>query len=500
MAATVRQSSEPSTTATTTADEVALGILAALRVSLVPVHRRIWLYIAMCTALPLGQFFGRFIADPTTTTVATAVAAATVGAATHMWLMSLNVLRSWFDRRDEHHRETEMARAILSALAQHDLYPPEVTVTGHASGYGVQLTIPRGMPREAVIKVLPAARETLRVENFSLDDAQREVPGVVHLVAVENDLLARPLEGTAPVCGVWEPHNGVYTPIPIGIDAGGRTVALPLATRAGGGRRYLVGGASGSGKNSLFTQLLIGAARMGPDQVQLWLADLKGTEFAVYTGVSERYTWTAADAVTMLEDLVAEMRARQTQLRRTGRTVWDVDSDGPFILAAVDELTVITNNSDTSLNKRGQRALVELASLSRSVGICLIVALQTPNADYIPSAARNNFDDRIAFRVANDAAAEVIIPGISKNPDANPAHIFDEVDPDTGMSLSAGVCTAEGAVGRAKRLRCWFVSTSAVPGLLMASTRGPGAPLRATNGGFESAPPTSLQGTVPARE
>lgn len=427
-----------------------------MRVCLTPIDQRLWLYAALTVFATVGRQLAELATEPRHGMILACTIAASTGALIHTWIRTRPRLQPWFARRVRLRHERHTAHALIDALDHCRLETPAVTVDTLDVGHSATIAIPPGRTRDDVHAQLPAIREQLGLQAVTVDDRTRPAPGTVTVLLIADDALAQPLACPAPVIDGWAPHRGAYTWIPVGLDAAGRTIAFPLATREGGGRRFLIGGASGSGKNSFFTQMLLGAVTMGADQAHLWLADLKGTEFAPFAAWADRYETNASTVVAMLDDLTTEMQRRQVRLREAGRNTWDVDSDGPLIVAVIDELTVITNNADPALTKRGERALVQLASLSRSVGISLMVALQTPNVDYIPSAARNNFDDRIAFRVVNDAAAEVIIPGVTKLPDVNPAAIYDEIDSDTGISLSAGICAAEGVNGRARLMRCWY--------------------------------------------
>ncbi|GAB3989917.1 FtsK/SpoIIIE domain-containing protein [Actinoallomurus acanthiterrae] len=226
-------------------------------------------------------------------------------------------------------------------------------------------------------------------------------PGFVWLELVRRDALATPLPAL-PVPG--SEHEVDLTALPVGK----REDASPWLLRLLG-THVLIAGATGAGKGSILWSLiraLLPAMRAG--LVQVWGLDPKRMELAFGRGIFNRYSDDASGGmVELLEAAVAEMHKRAARFGGVTRTFLATVAD-PFIVVMVDELAFLTAYCpERDLRKRADAALATLTSQGRSVGICVVGALQDPRKDVIN--IRNLFPTRIALRLDESDQVDMVL-------------------------------------------------------------------------------------------
>ncbi len=193
-------------------------------------------------------------------------------------------------------------------------------------------------------------------------------PGLVMLEFVRSDTLADPI-GALPVDPVVN-----LGALPVGRCEDGTPWLLRLL-----GSHVLIAGATGSGKGSVIwsaVRAMLPAILGG--WVQVWAIDPKRMELSFGRGLFNRYADTAADMVRLLEDAVTEMHDRAAKFAGTTRT-FTSSVAFPFLVLVVDELAFLTAyQPDRDLRKRAEAAIATLTSQGRSVGVCVVGALQDP--------------------------------------------------------------------------------------------------------------------------
>ena len=171
---------------------------------------------------------------------------------------------------------------------------------------------------------------------------------------------------------------------------------------------------SGSGKTSLLHMLILDIlSSYHPDDVELWLIELKGTEFPVYRDLKAphiRYLLSSADenvsrryALDILDRLDRE-RARRAKLCNRyklpgGETAKDVSELPenvycPLLLAVIDEYKVI--DQIVSKSPKYVEKLQLLLSQGRALGMCIIFSSQELNGDAL-GASMGNIKTRISL-------------------------------------------------------------------------------------------------------
>jgi S-DNA-T family DNA segregation ATPase FtsK/SpoIIIE len=170
----------------------------------------------------------------------------------------------------------------------------------------------------------------------------------------------------------------------------------------------LIAGATGSGKGSVIWSLIRALfPAIAAGWVKVWALDPKRMELSFGRSLFDRYACHAPDMVALLEAAVAEMQDRAERFGGLTRT-FSPSIDFPFLVVLVDELAFLTAyQPDRDLRKRAEAAIATLTSQGRSVGACVIGALQDPRKDVI--SLRNLFPTRIALRLDESDQVDMVL-------------------------------------------------------------------------------------------
>jgi DNA segregation ATPase FtsK/SpoIIIE, S-DNA-T family len=223
-------------------------------------------------------------------------------------------------------------------------------------------------------------------------------PGHVWLEFVRKDSLQRPLNALSL------PGTVDLARLPVGRCEDGTPYRMRLL-----GTHVLIAGATGAGKGSFLWGLvraLLPAVKAG--WVQIWGLEPKRMELAFGRKLFNRYSDDPGGGmVALLEAAVREMQDRAARFGGVTRTFTATVED-PFIVLFIDELAFLTAYCpDRDLKKRAEAAIATLTSQGRSVGVCVVGALQDPRKDVI--SIRNLFPDRIALRLDESDQVDMVL-------------------------------------------------------------------------------------------
>jgi DNA segregation ATPase FtsK/SpoIIIE, S-DNA-T family len=222
-------------------------------------------------------------------------------------------------------------------------------------------------------------------------------PGRVVLEMVRADTLACPIPAL-PVQPVTD-----LAALPVGFCENGSPWLLRLISS-----HVLIAGATGSGKGSVIwsaIRALLPAIAGG--WCQVWALDPKRMELSYGRSLFHRYACQAAAMVELLEAAVTEMHQRASRFGGHTRT-FTITTDSPFLVILIDELAFLTAyQPDRDLRKRAEAAIATLTSQGRSVGVCVVGALQDPRKDVI--SLRNLFPTRIALRLDESDQVDMVL-------------------------------------------------------------------------------------------
>jgi S-DNA-T family DNA segregation ATPase FtsK/SpoIIIE len=205
-----------------------------------------------------------------------------------------------------------------------------------------------------------------------------------------------------PLCGrlaAVPPYCAV-----LGVDEGGAPLLLRLDSPDVA--HVLVAGTTGSGKTALVRTVLLSLAMHNhPGHLQCVLIDPKGRGLAPLAGLPHLWqpagpgpVQEVAQAVAVLEALVAEMARRDA----VGRAL-------PRLVVAVDELADLLQTG----GKPVADALTRLTQRGREAGIHVLAATQRPSAALVGGLMKANFPIRLVGSVvsAEDARVAAGLPG-----------------------------------------------------------------------------------------
>ena len=222
-------------------------------------------------------------------------------------------------------------------------------------------------------------------------------PGLIVLELVRRDALAAPV----PALPIAERVD--LAGLAIGRCEDGSPWLLRLL-----GSHVLVAGATGAGKGSVIWSL-IRALLPGilGGWVRVWACDPKRMELSFGRDLFARYADQATAMVELLEAAVTEMHTRAGEFGGRTRT-FTVSVAFPFLVVVIDELAFLTAyQPERDLRKRAEAAIATLTSQGRSVGVCVVGALQDPRKDVIN--LRNLFPTRIAMRLDESDQVDMVL-------------------------------------------------------------------------------------------
>ena len=147
-----------------------------------------------------------------------------------------------------------------------------------------------------------------------------------------------------------------------------------------------------------------------------------------------RYADHATAMVALLEAAVAEMHRRAADFGGITRT-FTVSVAHPFLVVMIDELAFLTAyQPERDLRKRAEAAIATLTSQGRSVGVCVVGALQDPRKDVIN--LRNLFPTRIAMRLDESDQVDMVLGDGARDRGA----LADQISPSPRSAPVSPTC------------------------------------------------------------
>lgn len=176
----------------------------------------------------------------------------------------------------------------------------------------------------------------------------------------------------------------------------------------------LVAGTTGGGKTSLLRAIITTLiCTKNPKDLELYLLDLKGTEFRIFDRCEmvKGFARNPVEAKELLKEIRAEVNRRNklfydcdvTDLTEYNRKYRK--SKLPHWLVVADEFHLLRNEK----KKESIALFEELAAVSRSVGIHLILCTQRPSADVITGLLKANIPTVIGLKTNNELNSRIIL-------------------------------------------------------------------------------------------
>jgi hypothetical protein len=242
-----------------------------------------------------------------------------------------------------------------------------------------------------------------------------------------------PLPGAPPLAWPWLDAGqcSLWQPIPVGVDEDGHWVTITLPER-----HVLLGGESGAGKSGGLA-LLLAAAALDPT-VKLILLDGKLVELACWAGIADRSVGPdLTEAIKVMAEVQAELDRRLVTLMANRRRKLTPTLGLPLLLVVIDELALYVAGPDRKLAAEFAARLRDLVARGRAAGIIVCAATQKPAHEIIPTALRDLFGFRWAFRCLTPQASDTIL-GSGWASLGYAASTIDAADRGVGLLLAEG--------------------------------------------------------------
>jgi len=160
----------------------------------------------------------------------------------------------------------------------------------------------------------------------------------------------------------------------------------------------VIAGEPGGGKSTqLRTILTTLITSKEPQDLHLFLVDLKMSEFFLFEGV-EHVQGEVADTVEGVRDLlneylIPEMERRKKLLKQQRKVhVKDLDEKLPFIILCIDEVSLLRTEKEV------MKQVENIAAIGRALGMYLILSMQRPDSEVINGRLKFLLTIRMAFR------------------------------------------------------------------------------------------------------
>lgn len=169
----------------------------------------------------------------------------------------------------------------------------------------------------------------------------------------------------------------------------------------------LVAGETGSGKSTALRAILATLIQSkGPDELQLYLADMKRSEFHVFRAAEQ-----VQEVITEAKRLTEVLRGIDGEMKRRGDLcdfhevshVDDLPGRLPYIVVAIDEVALLKKDKVT------MGLIEDISSIGRALGVFCIVSMQRPDAQVLDGKLKQNLTARMAFKHADGINSRITL-------------------------------------------------------------------------------------------
>lgn len=283
------------------------------------------------------------------------------------------------------------------------IYPKihHVEVTDQSTEY--VFTLPNGMDPKVLTKNEFALKQILG-KDIKLNGEIKKFTLTVNHKALPKELTYN-YKKILPLIDKFE------MPVVCGIDEKRDYMTYNMITEP----NCLISGEPGAGKSTQLRSILTTLIQYkSPEELEIYLGDLKMSEFFMFKGIKHVKSVCVydTDLIKMLKHLQKEMKKRGELLNQYKVTHVNKLPDAakvPYILLCIDEVVMIMDNKDM------KKILVQLVALGRALGMFCILSLQRPSHDILDTKIRGLLTVRMGFRTTDFSNSRIIgTPGSEK--------------------------------------------------------------------------------------
>jgi DNA segregation ATPase FtsK/SpoIIIE, S-DNA-T family len=218
-----------------------------------------------------------------------------------------------------------------------------------------------------------------------------------------------PSELTYDYATYSEHFGGLSLPIVAGVDLAGKLVVYNMVTNP----HLLIAGETGSGKSTQLRSVLSTLIQaLPPDRLQLYLCDLKRSEFYLFRNVKhvQGLFVSAREMTPMLLQLKKEMQRRGDLLDQAEVShIDELPEKLPYVVLCIDEVALLQDEKEI------MALIEEISAIGRALGVFLILSMQRPDRKVLDGKLKNNLTVRMGFRCADLINSRIIgTPGSEK--------------------------------------------------------------------------------------
>lgn len=205
-------------------------------------------------------------------------------------------------------------------------------------------------------------------------------------------------------------------PIVVGKDQFGKQIVYDMVDA--NTPHLLIAGETGSGKSSMVRVVLSSLIQyMSPEQLHLYLGDLKNSEFHFLRRVKhvKEVCMEEHEMANMLSKLWKEILCRRKLMEKYELGHIDeynqitIKEQLPYILVAIDEVGMLQDEKEciTTIEK--------ISAVGRSLGIFLMLSMQRPDAKILDGKLKLNMTVRMGFKCADAINSNIVGTPESEN-------------------------------------------------------------------------------------
>ncbi|MGX1402365.1 S-DNA-T family DNA segregation ATPase FtsK/SpoIIIE [Bradyrhizobium japonicum] len=203
--------------------------------------------------------------------------------------------------------------------------------------------------------------------------------------------------------------KGMGLPIIAGMDLNGNIIVFDMLQHP----HLLIAGETGSGKSTQLRSILVTLIQtLPPDRLNLYLCDLKRSEFHIFRQIEHVQGLFASprEMLPMLHYLLKEMQRRGDLLdQQELSNINDLNTPPPHIVVCIDEVALLQKE------KKVMELVEEISAIGRALGIFLILSMQRPDREVLDGKLKNNLTVRMGFKCADSINSRIIgTPGSEK--------------------------------------------------------------------------------------